>query len=190
MTEQPLFIPLLLGTVRQGRESEKVARWLLALLENRQGVATILVDPRDLHLPMEDEGEDLKEQNLAFKEMVERADGLLIVSPEYNHSYPGSLKRMLDVLYPEYARRAVAVCGVSDGRFGGARMLEHVHSLVHTLGLIESKTDLYVPNVLDFFDEQGNPRDLENAKRAEKFIEELIWLATSLRWGRQNILGK
>ncbi|MEX0649512.1 MAG: NAD(P)H-dependent oxidoreductase [Candidatus Andersenbacteria bacterium] len=184
----PLSIVLLLGTVRRGRRSEAVAAWLKEKINQREDMNLTVFDPLDMNLPMDHEGEDLKEQNPGFKTAVENMDALIIVSPEYNHSYPGSLKRALDILFPEYARKAVGLVSVSKGNFGGVRMLEHLHALVHALGLIESKTDLMVPNIINFRDEEGVLHPTEDMnERLETFLNEVTWLASSLRWGRQNI---
>lgn len=186
---KPVFIPLLLGTVRQGRRSEAVARWLIERIEQRTDISTQLLDPRDMYMPMDDDGESLKEQNPEYTQAIEKSDGLLIVSPEYNHSYPGTLKRAIDMLDPEYARRAVGLVGVSKGNFGGVRMLEHLHALVHAVGLIESKTDLMVPNAIDLVDDAGVFHAHEQfIERADAFLDELVWLAQALRWGREENL--
>lgn len=180
------MIPLLLGTVRRGRRSGAVAQYLLEHIQQRGDITTHLIDPQDMHLPADDEGTVLRESNPEYAEAINNADGLIIISPEYNHSYPGSLKRALDVLFPEYARKAVGVVGVSKGAFGGVRMLEHLHSLVHALGLIESKNDLMVSGAIDLIDENGTFRPESGFdERADKFLDELVWLARSLRWGRR-----
>jgi NAD(P)H-dependent FMN reductase len=56
-----------------------------------------------------------------FSATIERCDGLIIVTPEYNHGYPGLLKHALDMNLKEYIHKAVGICGVSAGPFGGAR---------------------------------------------------------------------
>ncbi len=188
-TEQrTLFVSVLLGTVRQGRRSESVALWLHNRLSAREGVEAVIVDPRDLHLSEDVEGTDLVEQNQEYKNTIEKSDGLIIVSPEYNHSYPGTVKRVIDMLEKEsYSRRAVATCGVSTGVFGGARMMEHMHSLTHTMRLLQSPTDLYVPNAREVVMENDDfVVDAEFEKRADAFLDDLIWLAKTLRWGREH----
>src|SRR2546430_15014963 len=121
--ETKLFIPILLGTVRQNRESEKVAKLLFAKVSVHPEIETVLLDPRAMNLPMDDEGENLKFKNPQYRNAIMRADGLIIVSPEYNHGYPGSLKRTLDILLKEYIHKAVALVGVSSGSWGGTRVI-------------------------------------------------------------------
>lgn len=185
--EQKLFIPLLLGTVRQGRQSEKAARYLLKRLERHPDIETALIDVREMNLPMDDEGAALGEPNANYRDTILRADGLIIVSPEYNHGYPGSLKRALDILDKEYRGRAVAICGVSSGGLGGARVIEQLAGVVRALGLVITRRDLTISFVQDAFDAEGNPRDSALDKHADTFIAELVWMAKTLRWGREHV---
>ena len=91
MTEtRPLFIPVILGTVRQGRMSEHVARFVHAELSKREGVETELVDIRELNIAADDEGGGARDER--FTETAARADAFVLVVPEYNHGYPGLLK--------------------------------------------------------------------------------------------------
>src|SRR5262245_64549793 len=94
MNSKPLFIPVILGTVRRGRASENVARFVFGEAQKRAGVETELIDICDLDFPNNDAGEQIK--NARFSETCTRADGLILVVPEYNHGYPGMLKHALD----------------------------------------------------------------------------------------------
>lgn len=85
-----LFIPVILGTTRQGRHSEHVAKFVFSEVSKRNGVETELFDIRDLKLPITDAGEAIK--NAQFSGGVARADALILVAPEYNHGYPGLLR--------------------------------------------------------------------------------------------------
>jgi NAD(P)H-dependent FMN reductase len=71
-----------------------------------------------------------------------RADGLVIVSPEYNHGYPGALKSVLDLLLKEYIHKSVAFAGVSAGPWGGTRVIEAMLPIARELGLTATFTDL------------------------------------------------
>jgi len=83
---RPLFIPVILGTSRQGRVSEHVARLLLGEVAKRDSIETELIDIREVKLPIDDAGEAIKDER--FSATVMRADALIIVAPEYNHGYP------------------------------------------------------------------------------------------------------
>ncbi|HLF85106.1 MAG TPA: NAD(P)H-dependent oxidoreductase, partial [Blastocatellia bacterium] len=121
---RPIFIPVILGTSRQGRFSEHVARFVLGEAAKRDGIETELIDIREMRLPATDAGEAIKDSR--FSETVMRADGLIIIAPEYNHGYPGMLKHVLDSNLKEYIHKAVGICGVSAGPFGGTRVVENM----------------------------------------------------------------
>lgn len=181
----PLYIPVILGTPRQGRESEHVASFLLSEMWKRPEIETELIDVRTLKMTFEDAGESMKDVDYAAK-MV-RADALAIVVPEYNHGYPGALKQALDMCLEEYIHKAVGLCGVSAGPFGGARVIENLLPVMRELGLVVTFTDLNFSKVRDAFDEAGNLKEDKYAGRVAKFLNELVWMARVLRHGRENI---
>jgi len=192
MTEnEQLVIPILLGTVRQGRESEKVARLILGHIQaNYPEIETVLVDPRDLFLPNDDEGTDLADHNPFWRDLIIRSDGLIIVTPEYNHSFPGSLKRALDVLLKEYIHKAVGLVGVSSSWTGGLRVIEALLPVARELGLAPTFTDLNFPRAQEAFNEDGTPKDEKTYARIDGFLTELIWMSKTLRYGRENLPSK
>ena len=183
--ERPLFIPIILGTPRQGRRSEHPARLVLAETKKRAGVETELIDVRSLHMRLDDAGEEMKDP--AFSATVERADGLILVVPEYNHGYPGLLKHALDMNLKEYIHKAVGLCGVSAGPFGGTRVIEHLLPVMRELGLVTTFTDVNFSKVQKVFDEDGKLLDESFIPRVNKFLDELLWMARVLRHGRENV---
>src|SRR3981081_1642456 len=120
--ERPLFIPVILGTARQGRRSEHAARFVFEQTKRRADIQTELIDVSKLPMKLDDAGEQMKDPK--FSATIERCDGLIIVTPEYNHGYPGLLKHALDMNLKEYIHKAVGICGVSAGSIGGARVTE------------------------------------------------------------------
>ena len=190
MSDAKLFIPLLLGTNRKSRESENVAKWVLAKLEERDEIEAQFFDVRDFDLPHDDYGQGLKDRFPAWRDAIIKADGLVIVTPEYNHGYPGVLKAVLDLLLREYVHKAVAFVGVSAQVWGGTRVIEAMVPMVRELGLAVTFTDLNFPRVQEKFDVDGNLLDDAYNARAKAFLDELIWMATTLRWGRENVASK
>jgi NAD(P)H-dependent FMN reductase len=183
--DRPLFIPLILGTARQGRESERAARLLFEQAKNRAGVETEFIDVRTLPMRLDDAGEQMKDPK--FASTIERCDGLIIVTPEYNHGYPGLLKHALDMCLKEYIHKAVGICGVSAGSFGGARVIESLLPVMRELGLVTIFEDVNFGKIGTLFDERGNLLDENYIRRVDKFLDELIWMAHVLRHGRENI---
>src|SRR5213080_5116015 len=150
-TERPLFIPVILGTARQGRQSENVARFVFEQTRKRAGVETEFIDVRELPMRLDDAGEQMKDPT--FSATIERCDGIILVVPEYNHGYPGLLKHALDMNLKEYIHKAVGICGVSAGPFGGARVIEALLPVVRELGLIAIFEDVNFGTVQNLFDE-------------------------------------
>src|SRR5437660_10615038 len=103
---------------------------------------------------LDDAGEQMKDP--AFSATVERCDGLIIVTPEYNHGYPGLLKHALDMNLEEYIHKVVGICGVSAGPFGCARVIEGLLPVMRELGLVTICWDVIFGDGEEVFDEQGN----------------------------------
>ncbi len=110
--------------------------------------------------------------------------------PEDNHGYPGSLKSVLDLLLKEYIHKAVSLVGVSASSWGGTRGVEACEPMVRELGLAVTFTDLNFPQVQNKFDENGRLLDAAFDKRAEDFLDELVWMSGALRWGRENLSSR
>lgn len=185
--ETPVFLPLLLGTNRQGRQSESVAKRILSAMERRDDITTAFFDVRNFALPADDYGQALTDRFPAYRDAITRADGLVIVTPEYNHGYPGTLKSVLDLLLREYARKAVGLVGVSTGPWGGTRAIEALVPVARELGLVPTSADLRFPNVRDAFDAHGNPTDPAMDERIGTFLDALVWMSRTLRWGREHL---
>jgi NAD(P)H-dependent FMN reductase len=185
-----LFLPVLLGTNRKKRNSVHPARWLLGEMEKRPDIQTRLFDVSDFALPHDDYGQGLKDHFPEWRDTIIKADGLVIVTPEYNHGYPGVLKAVLDLLLREYVHKAVAFVGVSYGPWGGTRVIEAMVPMVRELGLAVTFTDLNFPKVQTIFDSEGKLLDQAFEKRARDFLDELIWMSRTLKWGRENVASK
>jgi NAD(P)H-dependent FMN reductase len=182
----PLFIPVILGTPRQGRQSKLVAQFVVKQVAAREDVQTELIDIRNLAISINDAGESIKDPQ--FSATVERADGLILVVPEYNHGYPGLLKHVLDTCLKEYIHKAVGLCGVSAGAFGGTRVIQNLLPVMRELGLVTTFYDLNFSHVQSLFDESGQLMDEDTQiRRFDRFMDELVWMATVLRYGRQEV---
>lgn len=185
-----LVLPVILGTNRKLRNSIHPARWLVGEMKKRGEIETRLFDVSDFAMPHDDYGQGLKDQFPEWRDTIIKADGLVIVSPEYNHGYPGSLKAVLDLLLKEYIHKAVGLVGVSAGPWGGTRVIEAMVPMVRELGLAVTFTDLHFPVVQKSFDADGKLLDPGSEKRAADFLDELVWMSRVLKWGRANVPSK
>ncbi len=185
-----LYLPVLLGTNRKLRKSVHAAKWLVGEMEKRADVETRLFDVSEFALPHDDYGQGIKDQFPEWRDAIIQADGLVIVAPEYNHGYPGVLKAVLDLLLKEYIHKAVALVGVSAGPWGGARVIEAMVPMVRELGLAVTFTDLNFPSIQKQFDEQSKLQDPTYEQRVKDFLDELVWMSRTLKWGRENVRSK
>ena len=190
MSNEKLFLPIILGTPRKNRESEAVARWVFSKMQERPEIEAQFFDVRDFELPRDGYGPEIKDLFPEWRDAIIKADGLVIVTPEYNHGYPGSLKSVLDLLLQEYIHKAVALVGVSSHNWGGTRVIEACVPMVRELGLAVTFTDLHFPFAAKKFDEEGKLLDEAYENRVQGFIDELVWMSKALRWGRGNLASK
>src|SRR5947199_203497 len=183
---RPIFAPVILGTSRQGRASEYAAHFVVDHVAKRPDVRTDLIDIRNIRLSVDDAGEAINDAR--FSAPAHDAVRLIVVVPEYNHSFPGLLKQVLDTNLKEYIHKAAGVCGVSAGPFGGARMIQNFLPVLRELGMVTIFSDVYFGSAGKLFDTStGQITDVAYAGRLDKFLNELVWMARSLRYARENI---
>lgn len=184
-----LRLPVLLGTIRHERKSEWVARYVVDRLARRPGVASDLVDPRALpfgNLDLREWEMDPRPPEVAaFVEEMGRADGFVVVTPEYNFGYPGALKNVLDALYDEWNRKPFALVGVG-GVSGGLRAIDNLRQVVSGLGAVTVPTHVPVTFVARSFTSEGPIDAPEWDRRFEKMFEELEWYAAALQRARRE----
>lgn len=167
---------VVIGTVRNGRQSIHPAREIVDRLESR-GHDVEFFDMAERDIPLletrtyADPGEppaDVQE----FASLVEACDGLIIVSPEYNHTMPGALKNLIDHCYPEYEDLPFSFVTVSAGGFGGVRLATDLRELALTLNAWPGPS-LPVSNVGDIFSDDGALVDEEYDDRFESFLDDV-----------------
>jgi NAD(P)H-dependent FMN reductase len=182
---RPLNIPVILGTARKGRASAHAAALFAERLNRRAGVTSRVIDIATVPMPVDDAGEAIKDP--AFAGAMSNADGLVIVSPEYNHSFPGLLKHVLDSCLSEYIHKAVGIVGVSAGPFAGTRVIQGLLPVTREIGLVTIFWDVNIGTVAKVFADDGRLLDDAVIRRSDRFIRELIWMAKVLRHGREHV---
>ena len=182
---RPLSIPVILGTARKGRMSAHAARLVHGELQKRADLETQLIDVGTLMHRLDDNGQGTGDP--AFAATMNRADAIVLVAPEYNHAMPGILKHVLDSCLQEYIHKAAGIVAVSAGPFGGTRVIETTLPVLRELGLVTIFWDVNVGSVAKVFDESGTLLDPALVRRTDKFLGELMWMARTLRYGRESI---
>jgi NAD(P)H-dependent FMN reductase len=186
MPDDPrLIIPALLGTIRASRRSAHAARLLLGQLDGRDEVATAPIDLADLDPPVMrhrlGESDAAPPGTVGLSEKLSRADGLLIVAPEYKNGDPGSLENAFDYLPAGILRRKpIGIVTVSSGGFGGLNCLAQLRLVCLAMGGVPIPVALPVSRVDEAFDQPGSLRDPKLAARVRPFIDELIWYVRAL----------
>jgi len=177
------YIPVILGSIRRNRESATVAKFAVNWLRRLEGVSTELLDLREFNLPMMEERlrfrEDAPASALELSARINRADSIVIVTPEYSSGYPGVLKNALDYLKPEYKRKPFGTITVSSAE-GGTMCLFSLRQVILHLGGVPIPATLPVFRVQELFNAEGNPLDANFQKRAKDYFDELLWFTEGL----------
>jgi NAD(P)H-dependent FMN reductase len=173
-------IKIISASVRTGRKSHRVALFFNRYITNNNLATVEILDLAVYKFPLFDERlQYMKEPSAAirdFQQKIISADGIIIVTPEYNGGYPASLKNVVDLLYPEWKKKPIAVATVSDGPFGGTQVITSILFSLWKIGAWVVPAMFPVPKVREHYDEEGNPVDAETVeKRAKTFVGELIW---------------
>ena len=173
-------IAIISSSVRTGRKSHRVALYFKNYLETNNLASAELLDLAEYNFSIFEER--LKFQKnpsaavLDFSNKIKAADGVLIVTPEYNGGYPASLKNAIDLLNDEWRRKPVAISTVSGGAFGGAQVITALQFSLWKIKAWTVNATFPVPKIQDAFDENGVPADAEASdKRAAAFVNELLW---------------
>ena len=185
---QKLFFPIIFAAARENRESLTKKITSIVEKEIRQaGFETTIIDARDTYEICHANRELDFPQAKELREIFSRADGFVIVSPEYNHGYPGDLKNVLDSFYEEYNRKPVGIIGVSNGGIGGARMVEQLRLVAIALQMVPLNAVVHFSKAQNLFDEKGVfTGQKAYHTRFEKFFEELSWYASALKSAREK----
>jgi NAD(P)H-dependent FMN reductase len=166
-----MYIPIILGTAREGRQSEKVAKYLLDQVK-ANGHDSEIIDVREFRQEATDNSSESKTRK-KYLEKITDAEGIILASPEYNHGYPGELKMMLDMAYQEYFGKPIGICGVSSGGLGGARVVEQLRLVVIEFHMIPLREAVYFSGVTELFNESGKIKDESYHERVKVMLKEM-----------------
>lgn len=183
MPATPIDLAVVVGSTREGRRGHVVARWAAAEARRRDDVLVDVIDLAEHRLPAVLPAAPGPEVQ-ALAERVDRADAYLVVTPEYNHSYPASLKQAVDLLYTPWRRKPVGFVSYG-GISGGLRAAEHLRAVFAELHAATVRETVSFPNFWEAFDDDGRPRDPEGPSEAmSRMLDELVWWARALRHAR------
>lgn len=186
-----LNIPVVLGSVREGRQSINPARFLVEQIKNA-GHETQLVDFKEdplpffnsEKLPIELKGKYENDNVQKWSNIARAADAFVFVVPEYNHGYSAVLKNALDWLYLEFEKKPVGLAGVSSGSFAGSRAVEQLRPVIENFSGFAIREVLSFGKAQELFDEDGKLLNKAYIKRAQRFLDSLVFFAEALKKAR------
>jgi NAD(P)H-dependent FMN reductase len=186
-----LRLIVVFGSVRSERQGIRAARFVVSECQKR-GYEVTLIDPLEYRLPLLDKMYKEYPKGGA-PEVLERlaglivpADGVIVVSAEYNHSIPPALSNLIDHFLEEWFWKPSAIVCYSAGSFGGVRAAMQLRMLLGEIGTVSIPSIFPIPKVQDAFAEDGTPTDPATRGRAQKFLDELEWYAEALRTHRNR----
>jgi NAD(P)H-dependent FMN reductase len=186
-----LSIPVVLGSVREGRAGIRLATFLVRRLAER-GHKPTLVDPLEYPLPVlvrryfEYPGDQAPDALVRLAAIFRQADAILAVSAEYNNSIPPALSNLLDHFGSEFELKPAAIASYSSGRFGGVRAAMQMRMLLGELRMPSIPKIFAVPKIKEQFDDNGQPNDESLVSEADAFLAELVWWAEAARRQRES----
>jgi len=179
------------GSARRDRQGIKAARFIVRKLEER-GHDVTLIDSQEYDLPLLDwmykefEPGQAPAAMQKIADILNAADGFIIVSAEYNHSIPAALKNLLDHFQSEYLYKPSGIVTYSAGPFGGVRALVNLRGILAELGTSSIPSAFPISQIHNAFDTDGNSLDTPYDERVVKFLDEFEWYANAMRQARDQ----
>ena len=184
-------IGIIIGSTRPTRRGATIGRWAFDSLPKKDGVSYDLIDLAEENLPfLQDQNEpgdqkyDLESTKL-WSEKIARYDGYVWVTSEYNAGPPASLKNAIDTLYREWGKKPVAFVGY--GWMGGVRSIEKLITTAARMNMVPiSAPAIHVINIGNAIDEQGKIIPENVRGNFERFEDNLVWWAKTLKPAREQ----
>ena len=177
-------IAILLGSVREGRQTHKITYYLQAQLRVHPGVEVDVVDLKDVQLPIFSnrwQKDDSPHPNLPrISQLLHDADAIIFSSPEYHGSYTGVLKNAVDHYWQEFSRKPIGVVATGAGRYGGINASTEMQQLILSLGAYPIPYKLLVPQIKGAFDGEDQLTDTSVIETVDKFVAEFLWFSRAI----------
>jgi NAD(P)H-dependent FMN reductase len=180
MSDLKPHIVIISASVREGRKSHRLALYFKKFVEEKNLATIEIADLNEYQFPIFNERlmfqKAPSEKVLDFSNRIKKANGVIIVTPEYNGGYPASLKNAVDVLYDEWQHKPIAIVMVSNGVFGGSQVITSLLFSLWKIHAIVATTMFPTPTADKNFSDDGTPVDQAGTdKRAAAFVNELLW---------------
>ena len=178
-----LLLTIIIGSTRQGRFAPTVANWFAGQARRRDDMTVDVIDLAEARLP-DVLTEKPTPEVAAITTRLANADAFVVVTPEYNHSFPAPLKNAIDWHFNEW--RAKPVGFVSYGGIGGGlRAVEQLRQVFAELHAVTVRDTVSFHGAWTQFDSEGRPKDPEHYERAaQSMLDQLAWWGQALREAR------
>ncbi|MFD0314867.1 NADPH-dependent FMN reductase [Streptomyces flavalbus] len=182
-----LNLTLVIGSNRHGRFGPVVADWLLGHVRQRDDLTARVIDLAETDLPTSLARTPEAADALAgTTPKLSAADAFVVLTPEYNHSFPAALKNLIDWHYTEWRAKPVAFVSYG-GLSGGLRAVEQLRQVFAELHAVTVRDTVSFHNAGDSFDAQGRPKDPTGPDAAAKtMLDQLVWWGTALKEAREK----
>ncbi|MER6674753.1 NAD(P)H-dependent oxidoreductase [Streptomyces sp. NPDC000983] len=183
----PLNVAVVIGSNRHGRFGPVVADWILDHVRAREDLVPEVVDVAGIDLPTSfARTPEAAEALTGVTPKLARADAFVVLTPEYNHSFPAGLKNLIDWHYGEWRAKPVAVVSYG-GLAGGLRATEHLRQVFAELHAVTVRDTVSFHNAGGSFDDSGRLRDPSGPDAAAKaMLDQLVWWGSALREAKER----
>ncbi len=183
MEAKPLNVAVIIGSVRAGRFGPTVANWFADHARKREDMAITLIDLADYDFPVDMSQND---STAKFTKQIGESDAVVIVTPEYNHSYSGPLKTAIDTMNTEWNAKPIAFVAYG-GLSGGLRAVEALRVVFAEVHAMSIRDTLSFHSARSQFNEAGQPINTEAVNTAaDTLLRQLSWWGNALRAARAD----
>ncbi|MFI8965586.1 NADPH-dependent FMN reductase [Streptomyces sp. NPDC053493] len=186
----PLRVAVIVGSVREGRHADAVSDWFLGFAARHGGLDLDVIDLAEVDLPLAMPGWGGKPSPQAVAALAEvsprlaDADAFVVVTPEYNHSFPAALKNLIDWHRPQWQAKPVGFVSYG-GLGGGLRAVEQLRQVFAEMHATTVRDSVSLHGPWSGIGEDGAPRDRAVTEGAAKgMLDQLLWWGRALRTAR------
>ncbi|MDL2278581.1 NAD(P)H-dependent oxidoreductase [Parabacteroides sp. OttesenSCG-928-G07] len=178
-------IAIISASVREGRLSHRVALFIQKYIEENNLATVEILDLKAYDFPLFSERlmfqKNPSEKVLDFADRFNKADGVIIVSPVYNASFPAALKNVIDLFVKEWRDKIIAVASVTSGDNAGIATALQIQSLLIKLGALVVPASYTAIKAETGYDEKGNATEEIAKKRIDAFVRKLLQLVEQMQ---------
>jgi NAD(P)H-dependent FMN reductase len=181
--DEPIALAVIIGSTREGRFGGVVGDWICGHAKQRDDLVVDVIDLADTPLPAT-MPRPAPPEVTAYSARIAAADAFVVVTPEYNHSFPGPLKIAIDAVHGGWAAKPVGLVGYG-GMSGGLRAIEHLRAVFAELHAVTVRDTVSFHGAWNRFDEHGRPHDEDGCGAAATvLLDQVVWWARALREAR------